>query len=579
MGGDAAPLGVLDDVASDRAAAWRIVGSRRVKAGILVSLLAALLVLPPVGQRIIATGGINGDDEARYALMARDLLQRGAWFDLQVRGERTWEKPPLLPWLIAGFARLRGRVTEATAQAPIALATIVVILFTFLMGDRLFTPRAGLWAALILLTSYDFFGQSQQVLPDMLVVAFMTIAGWAFWRAVTEPLNHRPLVVFYVAVAWAVFAKGPLGLLALLSAAVWLVTEHGPRGAARRLRSPVGMGLFGLITVAWLGPFLSLGARDFVAHTIWCDWLTWYFGRPSPGDLLYAATVGFLPWVVLAPLVLPRAGRAWKVPAVRFALLWFAVPLVVLALAANQKLRYALSIYPGAALLVAWWADTHGGARTAGGRAVGWCALGGALVTSLALRTPAWWHRTMRLYLTDLSWGTVLPIIVGLGLMGVTLCWSLHAGRPAVLVYGVVAGMVGILGYGIWPYDHRYNDVWNFKGLVAHADVDAAGAEMAVFLPRPAWLSIDFYRARSPRSIWTVAELRQYLAGQDHPVCVLDLDTWRVLQRELPATVKVLEALKIGSTTLVIIRDGGGVPTPAAVSLPATPGRLTDGGI
>jgi hypothetical protein len=185
----------------------------------------------------------------------------------------------------------------------------------------------------------------------------------------------------------------------------------------------------------------------------------------------------------------------------------------------------------------------------------------------------------MRLYLTDLSWGPVLPIIVGLGLMGVTLCWSLHAGRPAVLVYGVVAGMVGILGYGIWPYDHRYNDVWNFKGLVAHADVDAAGAETAVFLPRPAWLSIDFYRERPPRSIWTVAELQQYLAQHDHPVCMLDEDSWRALQRDLPETVRVLEALKIGSTTVLIIRNSGGVPARAAVPLPATAPRPRDGGV
>jgi hypothetical protein len=197
-------------------------------------------------------------------------------------------------------------------------------------------------------------------------------------------------------------------------------------------------------------------------------------------------------------------------------------------------MRYALSIYPGAALLVAWWADTHGRARTAGGRAVGWCALGGALVTSIALRTPDWWHRTARLYLTGLSWRHVLPIIVGLGLMGITMWWSLHAGRPALLVYGVVTGMVVILGYGISVHNHRYNDVWNFKGLVAYADADADGAETAVFLHRPDWLSMDFYRARPPRSIVTVEELRGYLAQHDHPVCVLDEDAWRVLQRDLP---------------------------------------------
>jgi hypothetical protein len=45
MRGNATALGVLHDAASDRAALHGV-GSRRVKADMLVSLLAALLVLP-----------------------------------------------------------------------------------------------------------------------------------------------------------------------------------------------------------------------------------------------------------------------------------------------------------------------------------------------------------------------------------------------------------------------------------------------------------------------------------------------------------------------------------------------------
>jgi 4-amino-4-deoxy-L-arabinose transferase-like glycosyltransferase len=539
--------------------------------GLLVSLIAALVVLPPVGQRVIATGGINGDDEARYALMARDILQRGVWFDIWVRGERTWEKPPLFPWLIAAFARLHGSVNEATAQAPIALATIVVILFTFLLGDRLFTPRAGLWGALILLTSGDFYGNSLQILPDMLVVVCMTIAGWAFWRSVTEPVNRRALAGFYVAVACAVFAKGPLGLLPLLSALVWLMTEHGVRQGVRRLWSPVGIPLFVLITLAWLGPFLSLGARSFVEHTIWGDWLTWYFRLPPhPGELAATVAVGFLPWTILAPLVLPRAVRAWKVPAVRFALLWFAVPFVVLALSGNQKMRYSLSIYPGAALLIAWWADTHGTTRPAVGRALGWVALAGAVVMSVAFHTPDWWDGPPRLYLLDVSWLPLLPIIGGLGLVGVTMCWGLHVGRPALLVHGAAVGMAVILSYGTSLYNHRYNDVWPYPELVAHADARAHGTETAVFAPRPDWLSIDFYAARPPRSIWTVEELRTYLGREDHPVCVMDQESWRAHRRDLPATVEVLEEMKIGSDTLLVTGMAGGVPAREIGPLPRT---------
>lgn len=65
--------------------------------------------------------------------------------------------------------RLRSHPGERdgeTAQLPVGLATIVTVIATFLLADALFTRRAGLWAALILITSYDFFANSQQVLPD-----------------------------------------------------------------------------------------------------------------------------------------------------------------------------------------------------------------------------------------------------------------------------------------------------------------------------------------------------------------------------------------------------------------------------
>ncbi len=100
------------------------VGATRISAALVVALVATLLVLPRMGRRPIATGGINSDDEADYPLMARDMLVRGVWFDLHVRGERTWEKPPLLPWMSAAFARIRGSGTEAAAQLPVGRARI-----------------------------------------------------------------------------------------------------------------------------------------------------------------------------------------------------------------------------------------------------------------------------------------------------------------------------------------------------------------------------------------------------------------------------------------------------------------------
>lgn len=537
-------------------------GATRIRAALVVAVVATLLVLPPVGRRLIATGGINGDDEARYPLMARDMLVRGVWFDLHVRGERTWEKPPLLPWMIAAFALIRGSVTEASAQLPVGLATIVTVIATFLLADALFTRRAGLWAALILITSYDFFANSQQVLPDMLVAAFATLAAWCFWQAVSDPSRGRwAWVAFYGAVALAVFAKGPLGLVALLSVAIWLWTEHGAAGTVRHLWQPAGIGLFALITLAWLGPFLALGPRSFAEHTIWGDWLTWYFGLPSsPGGLAERVVVGFLPWTLVGALALAYAIRAWNAPAVRFALLWFAVPFAVLLLSAHQKARYALAIYPGAALVVAWWADAHGTTRTIVGRVVGWVAVGGGVAIAVALRMPQSWHPQMQLYVSGASWRLLLPVFAGLAVIAIAFCWGLCAGRPAFLIYGGVAGMLIILGYGIWPFNQRYNEVWNFKALVSRMDAYAQYGMPAIFKHRPDWLAIDFYAGCSPHSIETIEEFNAYVARPQHPVVVVDEAGWKTFRTQLAPMPRVLEQMAIGRETLMIVRADDGIP-------------------
>jgi len=49
-------------------------------------------------------------------------------------------------------------------------------LFSVFLASTL-QPRAGVWAALIAVTSYDVFANSQLVLPDMLVVCFATMAA------------------------------------------------------------------------------------------------------------------------------------------------------------------------------------------------------------------------------------------------------------------------------------------------------------------------------------------------------------------------------------------------------------------
>lgn len=522
----------------------------RLSAALLVSAVTALLVLPPLGQRVLAT-----NDEVRFALLARDMLERGVWFDVQFRGTPYRNKPLLYPWSIAALALARGRVTEASAQAPVAAAALGTVLFTFLLGQRLFNRRAGLWAALILATSYGFFALSQQSLPDLIVVCFATLAGYSFWRAVREPPGRGALVAFYAALAFGVFAKGPVGLLPLLPAAIWLWSEHGLRGVGRRLWSPLGAAVFALVTLIWLGPFLALGSASFGRAVLWQDWLAWYLGVPAPknlGNLAVDLLVGVMPWTAVAALAILGAARARRDAAVKFALLWAAVPLLVILLAQNQRTRYLAPVYPGAALLVGWWADAHGTARGTAGRVIGWVSLASAAAVVAALYWPAWLGPELRPFVPELSW-QVLPLALAILLLGAALFLGLGGGRPALLVYGGVAAMVVLLGWGVWLYNSRFNELSDFKGLAASVERHSSGGDVGAFGAR--WFSIDFYLERSLHPIRSVEELTAYLARPKHPVVVVTRRAWDAVQPHSSPALRVLERMSVHGHEILIVRD------------------------
>ncbi len=317
-------------------------------------MLTAGLVLPPVGHRLILTS-----HEARFALLARDMRERRVWFDARLRGQPYRNKPPLHPWTIAAAAWWTGRVSEGAARLPSALATVGAALGTYTLAEELFGGRAGLWAALVLATTYGVFGHSQMVLPDPLMVAFGLGAGAAFWRRVAGTGGRAALVGFWAMSGLAVFAKGPAGLLPLVVAGLWLWWERGLAGL-RMLVSVWGLLVFTALTLIWMVPFVALGTRQFASQVIGRDWVFYYLGGPRPravAEQLGALVVGFLPWTLVLPLAVRHLARQWSHPAVRFVAFWVGVQALLILVSTNQHVRYLLPLYPGLALAVGAWVD------------------------------------------------------------------------------------------------------------------------------------------------------------------------------------------------------------------------------
>jgi len=510
---------------------------------LVVCAIAALLVLPAVGRQHITTS-----DEARFVLIARDMLDRGVWFDAVVREKHYRNKPPLYPWTIVAVARTGGGLTETAASLPVAVAAVATVLATFLLGTSLFGLRAGVASGLIVLTSYGFFQHSREMLPDMLVAAFAMLAAWAFWRS-TEAADRRSwLVAFWIAVGMGCFAKGPAGLLPIFPAAVWLWSEYGPRGL-RRLGSWTGLAAFVAISLVWIAPFVSFGAPSFAEDVVVRNWLWWYLGIPSPAHLGNSAldgVVGFLPWTLPLLLAFPIAWRARGDPAVRYALACSIVPLMIVLLAENQRRRYLLPVYPALALIVAWWSTTRIEAAPAARRTVAWLSLGAVAVgVAVCLARPPRW------LVSPWSWAG-LPLLIATVALPVALFVGLRHARTRVLVGGVTAAALVLLGWSAHYHAAWVNRAEDFPLLAARIERQARGGGIAVCGGR--YFPLDFYLGRPLVRLRDSRQVDEYLTRPDAPLVVLDQRAWSRFRDQIRPPIVELDVVRVREWEMHVVR-------------------------
>lgn len=534
----------------------------RLQGALLVAAVAALLVLPPLGQRVLVPS-----DEVRFVLYARDVAERGAPFDVRVRAKLFREKPPLFAWLIALSSAPVGRVTEATAQLPVALAAIAAVVFTFLAGDRLLGRGPGVMGGLALATTYGFFSHSQFILPDMLVVACVCAAMYALvvWQR-AERVTWPAPVAFYVAIAGAVYAKGPVGLLPFLIGGVCLWSEHGAAGL-RRLWHLGGALAGALVTLTWVVPFLTMGGGTFAEAVIWEDWIRWYVGRPRILNLLIDTAVMCLPWTAVLPLVLAAAIRHRREPVVRLLLTWFLVSFLVILPIANQRTRYLLPMTPPLALLVAWWAAAELHAFRLARRALALLILAVGAVALVGIAWPRPLGAWQPPYLAGLSLAS-LPFVAAVAVLTASMAWGLCVAAPRVLMGGTVVAMALALGFGIWQYNRDFNTAHDFPRLAAAVEQHANGGDVAVFGGR--WFALDYYLGRRVHSAETLAEFTDFALRPERPVLVTNGRTWTGIRATTNLGLCALDEQPMGSQMMVIVQA-----SPQCPPAPRTPASST----
>ena len=187
----------------------------------------------------LVTPPLLDDADSVHAEVAREMLLRHDWVTLYANGIRYLEKAPLLYWSIAASFKIFG-VHTAAARVPLALTVLALALAMESFARRAFrSARAGLYAAVLLLSSFGIFIFTRIIIPDIDVCLWLTLALFCYWLTEQQTAPNRLLCWGFAACcALNVLTKGLIGIVfpILIVLAHLLLTRRSLRGTFARLR-------------------------------------------------------------------------------------------------------------------------------------------------------------------------------------------------------------------------------------------------------------------------------------------------------------------------------------------------------
>ena len=276
-----------------------------------------------------------------------------------VNGVVNSHKPPLFFWSIAIFSIPFGAVTEFTARLPSVLAALGTLWLTMRLGRRWYGPKTAALSGIILTTAFMFWDKARWSQIDSLLCFLIWVALTAFDSFRSGDGNGRRAgILFWTAIALAVLAKGPVGLLLPLGVAV-ITTSFDKNWKNWGQFAPLlGPAVFVLICGSWVAAVGLWGPADYSVvgalrehfvdrgiHGMHHLRPAWYYFERLPSSLM--------PWSGLIPgaLYLAWKRRSFKedrigIAACIFIFLFFSI-------STEKRDLYMLPAFPAWALLIA----------------------------------------------------------------------------------------------------------------------------------------------------------------------------------------------------------------------------------
>ncbi len=319
-----------------------------------LGLLAVLAVAAVLAFAKLDAGGLRDGDEARYALVAENMLHSGDPWTMYYQGQPYFWKSPLRIWLTAATFKVVG-ISTWSIRFWSALAGVLAVWLTCLLGRNLYGKAGGLLAGFVLATTPGFLHVhgARTGEMDTALAAFMLLA----LLPLTRTRRKGDLLLSGVALAGCGLVKHVtlIPVVGVMLVAGFLVLGTRPGFSRRELIQACG--LMAVLVLPWFvlqafqhpeGLFNAYFGSVISQTTVSSP-------DADPGHLYYLGVLlaGAWPWMALLAVGVPwswvaarRFDRRWLLP-----LVWLLVYMVIISLAKRKLPWYALPAYPLTALL------------------------------------------------------------------------------------------------------------------------------------------------------------------------------------------------------------------------------------
>lgn len=341
--------------------------------------------------------GLVDETEPLFAEAARQMTLTGDWITPFFNGETRFDKPALIYWLMAIAYSVLG-VNEWAVRLPSALSAMGLVSLGFYtlwrfgvpleathQSSRTVEPQptsgaflnrrywltAALGAALMALNP-ETIAWARTGVSDMLLAGCMCSALLSFFLAYAQPskraVQARWYLAFYVLIALAVLAKGPIGIvLPVLIIGSFLLYLGNWREVLREMRPVLGGFLFLAIALPWYVLVIQANGWAYINSFFGYHNLERFTGvvnyhSGSWYSYFLVVLIGFAPWSISLSVAIARV-QFWKRSHWRsterstqlglFALFWFICIFGFFTIAVTKRPSYVLPLIPAAAILVA----------------------------------------------------------------------------------------------------------------------------------------------------------------------------------------------------------------------------------